>query len=294
MALSSRRHHADLETELFYRHVMEILKAESVPFLIGGAYALGGHTGIVRETKDIDLFVTPADCERALRVLHQRGYRTELTDPVWLGKAFCGRKFADFIFRSGNGLAEVDWEWFTFAPSSTIFGIDVQLCPVEETIWSKAFTMERDRYDGADIAHLILVCGPHLDWNRLIRRFGPHWRVLMSHLILFGFIYPAERDRVPSSVLKRLFSRLRAELGPDAAPSRVCLGTLMSRQQYLVDVEQWGYQDARFSSAALSAEELRDWRERILAENERTRQKTGVFADESEKIAATRTRSREA
>ena len=29
----------------------------------------------------------------------------------------------------------------------------------EEMIWSKAFIMERERYDGADIAHLILACG---------------------------------------------------------------------------------------------------------------------------------------
>jgi len=41
-------------------------------------------------------------------------------------------------------------------------------------IWSKAFIMERDRYDGADIAHIIRTCGKGLDWSRLLHRFGSH------------------------------------------------------------------------------------------------------------------------
>jgi hypothetical protein len=285
MPLSSRQHAYDFETEFFYRTVMQILKASEVPFLVGGAYALGGHTGIVRETKDIDLFVKPGDCARALEVLEAHGYQTELTDPVWLGKVFNGKSFADFIFRSGNGLAEVDDEWFTYAQKSTIFGVDVPICPVEETIWSKAFTMERERYDGADIQHLLLVCGPHLDWLRLVRRFGGHWRVLLSHLVLFGFIYPAERDRVPPPVLETLMERLRAEIHQPVNPERLCQGTLMSRQQYLVDVEQWGFQDARFSRAAgLSEEVLRDWRKRVDQENVVHLQKTKMFVDENEKV----------
>lgn len=34
-----------------------------------------------------------------------------------------------------------------------------------------------------------------LDWSRLARRFGQHWRVLPSHLILFGCIYPTSAGR---------------------------------------------------------------------------------------------------
>jgi hypothetical protein len=59
---------------------------------------------------------------------------------------------------------------------------------VEETIWSKAFVMERERYDGADIAHLLRASAERLDWHRLLERFDAHWPVLLSHLILFGFI----------------------------------------------------------------------------------------------------------
>jgi hypothetical protein len=52
-------------------------------------------------------------------------------------------------------------------------------------IWQKAYVMERERFDGADIVHLLASCAPGIDWKRLMERFGPDWRVLMSHLILF-------------------------------------------------------------------------------------------------------------
>jgi len=54
--------------------------------------------------------------------------------------------------------------------------------------------MERERFDGGDIAHLIRGSGRDLDWQRLLNRFGPHWRVLFSHLVMFGFCYPSERE----------------------------------------------------------------------------------------------------
>ena len=87
----------------------------------------------------------------------------------------------------------------------------VKLCPPRRSLWSKAFVMERERFDGADVAHLIQALGPELDWDRLLRRFGPHWRVLLAHLVLFGFIYPSQRDRIPARVLHELTDRLRKE-----------------------------------------------------------------------------------
>ena len=33
-----------------------------------------------------------------------------------------------------------------------------RLVPAEEIIWTKAFIMERERYDGADVAHILRAC----------------------------------------------------------------------------------------------------------------------------------------
>jgi putative nucleotidyltransferase-like protein len=229
----------------FYCAALKALQQSQVPFLVGGAYALARHTGIVRHTKDFDIFIRPTDCERALGVLSTAGYRTEITDPRWLAKAFSGEDFIDVIFSSGNAIAEVDDLWFEYAIEAKMLGLQVLLCPPEETIWSKASVMERERYDGADVAHLLRAYGDRLDWDRLLARFGAHWRVLLSHLILFGFIYPSEQGRIPPGVMQTLLDRVRNEIHHPPTTGRLCQGTLLSKVQYAIDIDRWGYQDAR-------------------------------------------------
>ena len=127
-------------------------------------------------------------------------------------------------------------------------------------IWSKAFIMERERYDGADVAHLFRHCSGLLNWDRLVRRFGANWRVLFSHLTLFGFIYPGERALIPSGLMRELTNRLLAELEEPTRNSKVCQGTLLSRAQYLVDVDEWGYEDARLAPrGTMSDEQITEW-----------------------------------
>jgi hypothetical protein len=229
----------------FYQRVMRLLAERQLDFLVGGAYSFARYTGIERHTKDFDIFVRPTDAPRILAALAEAGYQAKLTFPHWLGKAYCGDSFIDVIFSSGNGIATVDDIWFERSVPEHVLEIPVRLCPAEETIWSKSFIMERERYDGADIAHLIRATAPKLDWQRLLTRFGPHWRVLYSHLVMFGFIYPGERSLIPPHIMAELTHRLTTELRQNHAPKQLCQGTLFSRAQYLVDVEDWGYRDAR-------------------------------------------------
>lgn len=234
-------------TLAFYRKVLETLNAHSLPYLVGGAYAFNHYTGINRHTEDFDLFICRNDYDRISEVLLSAGYDTDLTYPHWLAKTRCHDDVIDLIFSSGNGVAAVDDAWFEHAVPANLFGIQTRLCPAEETIWSKAFVMERERFDGADVAHLILARGQHLDWTRLMHRFGPHWRLLLSHLILFGFIYPTHQEVVPTWVMDALISRLNDELhtSSPADVNRVCGGTLLSREQYLNDINERDYKDAR-------------------------------------------------
>jgi hypothetical protein len=253
----------DSSSRDFYQNAIQQLHHAGIPFLVGGAYSFARHTGIQRHTKDLDIFVRPADCPRVLRALAAAGYKVELTHPHWLGKALHGDNVIDVIFSSGNGVARVDDEWFAHAVEGRVFDLPVMLCPVEETIWSKSFVMERERYDGADIAHLIRASGPEIDWRRLIDRFGPQWRVLLSYLVLFGFIYPGERDAVPPWVLDELLNRVRREMDSPPSPIRVCQGTLLSRAQFLVDIEHWGYEDARLPDGYMSQPQIDQWTEAI-------------------------------
>jgi hypothetical protein len=239
----------------FFSRVLHTLRESGIPFMVGGAYALERHTGIGRDTRDFDVFVLEEDAPRILELFEREGYQTELTHPHWLGKILKDGSYVDVIYSSGNGVVRVDKGWLEHAPKSELFGQPVLLVPIEEMIWSKSFVMERERFDGGDVLHLLLAAAPQLDWARLVERFGPLWRVLLVHLLLFEFVYPTERHRIPDAVLRDLKSRTDA-VGDGGPP--MCLGTLLSREQYLPDLIS-GYRDGRLELGIMTAEEIEQW-----------------------------------
>lgn len=243
-----------------HRQALELLRRLELPFLVGGGHALRHYTGDVRGTRDLDVFVRRNNALALLEGLAAAGFDTDLTFPHWLGKARFEGDCIDVIYSSGNGLAEVDDQWFSHSTPATVLGVPVPLCPPEEMIWSKAFIMERERYDGADISHLIRACQGRLDWSRLVARFGPHWRVLLSHLTLFGFIYPGEVGAVPHDVMIGLCRLLERDMRRPSSDRRICQGTLLSREQYLTDVSRWGYADGRIiPHGQMTPEEVAHW-----------------------------------
>jgi hypothetical protein len=247
------------------------LTGAAVPFLVGGGYAFSLHTGIYRQTKDFDVFVRESDLPRVREVLERGGAEVELFAPHWLAKARHGELFMDVIYSSGNGIATVDDLWFEHATCAEVMGVPVRICPAEEMIWSKAFIMERERYDGADVLHLIHAQAGRLDWVRLASRFGEHWRVLLAHLTLFGFVYPQRRNAVPDWVMAELTRRLRREQRQPPPRMAVCRGGLLSRSQYVVDVEQWGYRDGRLPpDGRMTRADIALW-ERRRREDEKAR-----------------------
>jgi len=230
----------------FYRRSMQVLQNANIPFLIAGADALRFYTGVSRQTKDFDLHLRPAHVGAALDAFARAGYKTEKIFPHWLAKAKCGRDCVDLIFRAGNGLCEVDDSWFDRAHDRDFLGLTVKLSAPEEILWMKAYIMERERFDGADVSHIL---------------------VLLSHLVLFGYIYPSERGRIPTAVMNGLIERLRAET-PNLAADRVCRGTLLSRSQYLADVQKRGFRDARLEQRAhMDAADIAHWTNAIAKEN---------------------------
>jgi hypothetical protein len=248
-----------------YQKALRVLRTAGVPFVVGGAFAVRHYTGITRHTKDIDVFIRPSDLGRALHVVDAAGFCTEVTYRTWLAKGYLGGHFIDIIFNLGNAIRLVDNDWFTHALDATLFGQPVQFAPPEEMLWSKAFTMARDRFDGADVAHLLRACGARMDWLRLVRRFGEQWPVLYSHLILFGHIYPGEGRQIPAWVMEELASRLHSQLTNPTTVARLspplCRGTLLGAEQYHVDTEEWGYQDARLRPwGTMTPEDLAQWK----------------------------------
>jgi len=240
-------HHAepiapDRKTRDFYVEALQTLDQNHLEYLVGGGYAMAYYTGIARNTKDLDIFIRPGDRDRCLKILSDAGYKTEFFYPFWISKALEGDAFIDILYNSGNGIAVVDDEWFEHAAPVEVHGYPTRLVPPEEQLWSKGFVQDRDRFDGADVNHLIYACGRTMDWDRLLRRFEGHERVLMAHLLLFGYAYPTERDRIPASAIARLESAIRSE--PEPA-EKLCRGPFIAQKGYGTALREWGYTDGR-------------------------------------------------
>ena len=249
----------DPRTLQFYHQSMDVLRDAGVPYLVGGAYSLAHYAQIVRHTKDFDVFVSKSDVQRALDAFEKAGYSTEKVFPHWLAKAFRPKSedFVDVIYGSGNGLCPVTQDWFEHAVDGTALGRPAKLVAAEEIIWTKSFIQERERFDGADVAHLIRACGKRMDWKRLVGHFTGHEQVLLAHLILFTYIYPADREVVPGEVLDSLYQRVRNE---PPAKEKLLRGTFISREQYLSDLRDHGYIDARIEPRGpMKAADVAHW-----------------------------------
>jgi hypothetical protein len=267
--LSHTHLHLDADTLAFYQRAIDVFDAAGLPFLVGGAYAFAQYTGIERHTKDFDLFIKRDDLEAAMAAFRAEGFDTEVIFDHWLAKVHGpGALFVDLIFSSGNGIAEVDDAWFEHAAEARVFDRDVRLSPAEEMIWSKAFIQERERFDGADVAHILKAMADRMDWPRLLARFDQNWRVLYSHLVLFGYIYPDSRVLVPSWVMTELNTRLIAETTSASPAGHVCNGPVLSRQQYLPDLEE-GYEDARVATlGTMTEEQVEAWTDAIKVDGD--------------------------
>jgi len=257
----------DAECAAFYRRAIQLLRQNEIPFLLGGAYAVCVYTGLARHTKDVDLFIRAADRDRALAIFENNGCRIEKTFPHWLAKVYLGQNIIDLIYAAGNGLGLVDDSWFARGRDDELLGLPVKVMGPEDIIWMKAFIQERERFDGADIAHMIQSCAESIDWAYLRTRFGADWRVLLSFLVLFGYIYPSERQRVPAHLTHEL-TRLLAHEQIVPFHDRICRGTFLSRAQFLPDVNERGYNDARLEPrTTMTEKDIALWTAAIEKDN---------------------------
>jgi hypothetical protein len=229
--------------ETFYARALETMNNCGVRFLVGGAYAMKTYADIVRETKDLDVFAKAGDYPRLLQSLADAGHEIEITDATWLAKARAGEYYVDIIFASANAVSTVDDTWLEHAYPAEVVGLPVNLVSVEDQIWQKCFVQDRFRYDGADVAHIFRKWGPKIDWTRLLHRMEAHWELLFAHVLQFRYIYPAERSNVPVWLIDELQSRVKAQMAVPVPDEAVCRGPLLSKTQYLVDIQEWGYRE---------------------------------------------------
>jgi hypothetical protein len=230
------------EQRRLFREVLELMKSRWIPFAVSGAFALHQHTGIWRDTKDLDLFMPAEHASTALEYLREDGFEVEVADPVWLAKARQDGYYVDLITGMSNAVILVDASWIERAVPAEIMDTIVPVLAAEELIASKLFVTRRERFDGADIAHVLFRAGPRLDWDRLLQLVGEHWEVLLWDLVLFHYAYPAAVEQVPRRIWEDLLARFSREL---ANPDRQSgfRGSLIDEKMFAIDVNEWGLHD---------------------------------------------------
>ena len=227
----------------FYSKSLDLLNESGVPFLLSGTYALSCFTGIVRPTKDLDVFCKASDAPRILTYFKGRGYEIEVEDERWIGKVWQDDNFFDVIYNISTASIAITDEWFGEVYEVEVYGTTVRITPPTEFILSKLFLQDRYRYDGADVTHVILKKHDQIDWKRLLSAVELYWEVLLIHVLNFRFIYPTEREAIPHWLLDELMERLAAQAQMPPAQMKICRGRLFSPRDYVVDIAEWGFAD---------------------------------------------------
>jgi hypothetical protein len=240
-----------------YGEILDALNRSGIRYMLGGTLSLNAHTGIWRETKDLDVLATEEDVAGILEALEETGFETEITDPCWLAKAWKGGFFADIIHANHNGLGPVEESWFGYAKETKVLGRRVLVTPAEELLISKMFVAHRDRWDLSDVLHLIFAPLGGLDWERILAKVGEHWELLLAYLHLYRYVYPSHARYVPGWVFELLLERYEKETRISPQLPLRFRGTMLDEVSFQVDVQAWGLPDERAATreARCSSEE---------------------------------------
>ena len=247
--------------ETLAREVLLALERRGIHYAVAGAFALLQHTGICRTTKDLDLFLTAENWSAALRYLQGHGFDCEVCDPVWLAKVHRDDFFVDLITGMSNAAVSVEDSWIRNAQPASVLGIQTRVLAPEELLVSKLFVTRRERFDGADIAHIIYGTRGNLDWGRILHLAGEHWEMLLWTLVLFRYVYPAQTHYVPAVLWQDLLGRYLKLVSQPDGQGRF-RGSLIDDNMFAIDVKEWGLDDV-----------LEEYRSRRLSKMEMTRQR---------------------
>jgi len=171
--------------------------------------------------------------------LEQAGFECEICDPVWLAKARRGEYFVDLITGMSNAVIMVDRSWIERSVPAEVMGVETRVLAAEELLASKLFVLFRERFDGADMAHIIFGKAGGMDWNRVLELVGEHWELLLSVLVLFHYIYPTSGEFVAKEAWDELIRRLQKELANPSSKTDF-RGSLLDEKMFAIDVKEWG------------------------------------------------------
>jgi hypothetical protein len=203
------------EEHRWYRRAIEALNRRGIRCMLAGAFGLYFHTGLWRNTKDMDLLVLPEDREDAIEAICGAGLRDlfpqEAYDREWIFRGTRDGIIVDLIWRLANKADEVGPDWFERAPHGTFLGLPVQYASAADMCWMKLFVFQAKRCDWPDLLNVIRGTQGHMDWNHLLQEVGEHWRLLCGLVDVFDWLCPAERHYIPRDFRQQLEALRRSD-----------------------------------------------------------------------------------
>ncbi len=185
-----------------YRAALTALQARGLPFAVGGGLAFSVYARRWRHTKDLDLYIRPADRVMLIEVLTEVGF-TDYYEQVayerhWIYRGFRDGVIVDLIWQMANYRIQVEDTWLTRGREVTLRDRVVRLLPPEELLWNKLYVLQRERCDWPDLLNILYAVGPELDWEHLLECLGEDAPVLGGLLSLFGWLCPEQARELPS------------------------------------------------------------------------------------------------
>jgi hypothetical protein len=175
------------------------LKADGVPFALGGGYALWVAGG-PEPSHDVDLVVAEADVEMAANSLAAAGLRIERPPEDWLFKAYCDENdsteaadepaLVDVLHRLGG--IPVTQSLLDTAREHEVLGIRIPVLPATPIMIAKLQSLTEHYCDFGALLPVVRAVREQLDWAE-IRKATQHNPFAEAFLLLIerlGIVAP--------------------------------------------------------------------------------------------------------
>lgn len=154
----------ETELRLALKHSSAALKADGVPFALGGGYALWVR-GAPEPVHDVDLVVAEEDAEPAARSLEAAGFRVERPPEDWLFKSWWGESLVDVLHRL-RGVTVVP-ELVARAEETEVLGLRIPVLPPTPIMVAKLCSLSENYGDFGAMLPAFRAVREQLDWTEI-------------------------------------------------------------------------------------------------------------------------------
>jgi Nucleotidyl transferase of unknown function (DUF2204) len=173
----------DSELRAALKYAAAALKADGVPFALGGGYALWVR-GAPEPVHDVDLVVAEQDVPAAVNSLAEAGFRIERPPEDWLFKAWWQDSLVDVLHKL-RGIT-VDRDLIDSADEVEVLGVRIPVLPPTPIMIAKLHSLSEHYGDFGAMLPTFRAVREQLDW--------PHIRAEVSgHPFAEAFLFLLER-----------------------------------------------------------------------------------------------------